>query len=510
MIPLLNPLKEKIWLLVAGSIFIVGGLAIGFWQLANNLFKDNSILSLVAVIIAIFIIALIIGRLIASKAIKPTEYLARSILTVTNEENGVEPPNPEKLDKPSKEFLSSLIQKVYGFKNSMNQLKTEDQTDLSYYQSITNLYPLPIIAINTEQHIGYMNDAALSYLELKANEISDKPLYDVFNISFTSNETLEKWLSEIAGNTVNATETWQRVKLTYPDNRTKKFDLVAHYSQNNSNGLEVVLAIYDRTLLYERDDRDLTFVALAVHELRTPVTILRGYIELFGEELEPKLDAEQKSFMHNMSASAQQLTSFVSNILNVARIEENALNLNLKEEKWEEVLAQVCKDMELRAKVHGKKLVVKIEPNLPTVAVDRVSIYEVIANLIENAIKYTHTDEEIIIDSHLKDGLVETTVIDKGVGIPSNVVAHVFDKFYRSHSSKNSVGGTGLGLFLSKAIIEAHSGQIWVKSKEKEGSTFGFTVQPFVNLAKELETNQSGEIVRGAHGWIKNHSLYRG
>lgn len=130
--------------------------------------------------------------------------------------------------------------------------------------------------------------------------------------------------------------------------------------------------------------------------------------------------------------------------------------------------------------------------------------------MIENAIKYTHTDEEIIIDSHLKDGVVETTVSDKGVGIPSNVVGHVFDKFYRSHSSKNSVGGTGLGLFLSKAIVEAHGGQIWVKSKEKEGSTFGFTVQPYVNLAEELKNSQNGEIVRGAHGWIKNHSLYRG
>lgn len=510
MIPLLNPLKERIWLLIASSIFLVGSLAVGIWVFASKFFDGNTVLPLAIVLIAIFILALLIGKLVTMRALKPTDYLARSILTVTNEENGINPPNLEKLDKPSKEFIASLIQKVYGFKHSINQIKSEDQSDLTYYQAITNLYPLPIVAINTQQHIGFMNDAALNYLELKAEDIADKALYDVFNIAFTSTETLEKWLNSIAGNTVNATETWQRVKLTLPDNRTKKFDLVARYSQNNSNGLEVVLAIYDRTLLYERDDRDLTFVALAVHELRTPVTILRGYIELFSEELEPKLDSEQKSFMHNMSASAQQLTSFVSNILNVARIEENALNLNLKEENWNEVLAQVCKDMELRAKVHGKKLSIKIEPNLPTVAADRVSIYEVIANLIENAIKYTHTDEEIIIDSHLKDGLVETTVIDKGVGIPSNVVGHVFDKFYRSHSSKNSVGGTGLGLFLSKAIIEAHGGQIWVKSKEKEGSTFGFTVQPYVNLAEELKNSQNGEIVRGAHGWIKNHSLYRG
>jgi signal transduction histidine kinase len=510
MIPLLNPLKEKIWLLVAGSIITVSGLGVGIFFVANSFFNDNIFIALALVAVLIFILALVIGRYVAMKAVKPTDYLAKSILTVTNAENAIDPPNPDKLDKPSKEFIASLMQKVYGFNSSISQKNDDEHSDLSYYQAITNLYPLPIIAINTEQHIGFMNDSALSYLELKAEDIADKPLYDVFNISFTSTETLEKWLKSIAGNTVNATETWQRVKLTLADNSAKKFDLVAHYSQNNSNGLEVVLAIYDRTQLYERDDRDLTFVALAVHELRTPVTILRGYIELFSEELEPKLDAEQKSFMHNMSASAQQLTSFVSNILNVARIEENALNLNLKEENWNDVLGQVCKDMELRAKVHGKKLIIKIEPDLPTVAADRVSVYEVVANIIENAIKYTHTDEEIIIDSHLKDGLIETTVTDKGVGIPSNVVGHVFDKFYRSHSSKNSVGGTGLGLFLSKAIVEAHGGQIWVKSKEKEGSTFGFTIQPYVNLADELNNSENGEIVRGAHGWIKNHSLYRG
>ncbi len=283
MIPLLNPLKEKIWLLVAGSIFTVGGVAIAVWITASKFFDDNTLIPMATVFIIIFILSLVLGRLIASKAIKPTDYLARSILAVANNENSIEPPNPDNLDKPSKEFISSLIQKVYGFQNSINQIKNEDQSDLTYYQAITNLYPLPIVAINTEQHIGFMNDSALSYLELKAEDIENKPLYDVFNIAFTSTETLEKWLSSIAGNTVNATETWQRVKLTLPDNRTKKFDLVAHYSQNNSNGLEVVLAIYDRTQLYERDDRDLTFVSLAVHELRTPLTILRGYIELFGE-----------------------------------------------------------------------------------------------------------------------------------------------------------------------------------------------------------------------------------
>jgi signal transduction histidine kinase len=214
--------------------------------------------------------------------------------------------------------------------------------------------------------------------------------------------------------------------------------------------------------------------------------------------------------MHNMGASAQQLTSFVSNILNVARVEENALYLKLKEESWPELIKSACQDMDLRARVHNKKLVLNIDPNIPTAAVDKVSIYEVVNNLIDNAIKYTHTDEEIVVHTYIKDNMIETTVTDKGVGIQPSLIAHVFDKFYRAHQSKNSIGGTGLGLYLSRAIISAHGGNIWVQSKEGEGSTFGFTVPIYANVADQIKKEDNGEIFRGAHGWIKNHSIYRG
>jgi signal transduction histidine kinase len=236
---------------------------------------------------------------------------------------------------------------------------------------------------------------------------------------------------------------------------------------------------------------------------------MRGYIEVFEDELVDKLTREQKDFMHNMSASAQQLSAFVSNILNVAKIEENALVMSLKEENWDKTLRTACKDMEIRAKARGKKIVYQIDKDLPTVAVDRVSIYEVVNNLLDNAIKYMHTDQDIIIRSYEKDGVIETTVTDTGIGIPDNLLDHIFDKFYRSHTSKNSVGGTGLGLYLCRSIISAHGGSIWVQSKEGKGSTFGFSLPTYASVADSIKTEDNGEIVRGAHGWIKNHSLYR-
>lgn len=509
MIPFLNPLKENIWLRTSLSAFFLSVFGVSSWILLTAYIpEDMKIFVLIGLIIILLVISLIIGKLISGFAIAPTDFLARAVLTVTNEENNIDPPKIDDLNSSSRDFLADTIEKIYSLKSY--EPTTDEFDELSYFKTVTNLLPLPMIALDNNQEVTFINKVAQEYLGFSANDIVNKPIHDVFNIEFTSPNTLEEWVKEVSENSVTATETWQRVRLTLPDGQQKKFDLVVRYSKNDPNGIELVLAIYDRTLLYERDDRDLTFVSLAVHELRTPVTILRGYIEVFEDELGPKLDSEQTSFMHNMSASAQQLTSFVSNILNVARIEENALTMQLKEEDWSEVLGQVCKDMGLRAKVHGKKLILNIDENLPKVAVDRVSIYEVIANIIENAIKYTHTDEEIVINTYLKNDCVETTITDKGIGIPSSIIGHVFDKFYRSHSSKNSVGGTGLGLFLSKAIIDAHGGQLWVKSKEGKGSTFGFTIQQYSNIADQLKDNNNGEIIRGAHGWIKNHSLYRG
>jgi signal transduction histidine kinase len=82
-------------------------------------------------------------------------------------------------------------------------------------------------------------------------------------------------------------------------------------------------------------------------------------------------------------------------------------------------------------------------------------------------------------------------------------------KFYRDHRNRAQIGGTGLGLYLSKAIIDAHGGNLWVRSKEGQGSTFGFTLIPYSQLTEELRKTGNTEIVRSAHGWVKNHSLYR-
>ncbi len=510
MLPFLIPLRESVWLKMTLFTLSISTISVGAWILGKNYLPVSNVMLGLGVGAITLSVTVILAKILANSTLQSADFLSRAILLVSHDENQVEPPDPNNLKNPSKLFLQNLATSVYNLaSNEAAQIK-ETVENTAFLQSLNTVLPLPVIALNKNQQIIFVNEAATMYINKPAEECLNKPLYDVINLSFVSDMTLENWIAKTSNDRLTATEAWERVRITFEDQTKKQFDLSAHYSKDGPNGIEVVLALFDRTSHYERDDYDLTFVSLAVHELRTPLTIMRGYIEVFNDELNEKLSPEQTTFMHNMSASAQQLTAFVANILNVVKVEENALDVRLKEEKWPDVLLEACKDMELRATVHGKKLEYQIDDNLPTVGVDRVSIYEVMNNLIDNAIKYTHTGENIVICAYQKGEYIETTISDKGVGIPESLIAHVFDKFYRGHQSKNTTGGTGLGLYLSRAIVSAHGGTIWVKSKEGYGSTFGFTLPIYANIAGELKTEDNGKIVRGAHGWIKNHNLYRG
>lgn len=511
MIPFLAPLRESLWIRIALLTIATSFLSVSAWIVGTQFLPVSGLMLGLSVGALTLAMAVLIGRTIANYAVQSTDFLSRAILLVSHDDVGIEAPNPNSLTNPSRVFLENLATSVYDLAHgTVTESLAKSSNETNYFQSLASAFPLPVLIIDKEQKISYINEVGLLYIKKNIEDVINKPLYDVLNLSFVSSLTLESWLADSSANRLTATEVWERVRLTFEDDTRKQFDLTAHFSKDDTAGIETILTIFDRTRHYERDDHDLTFVSLAVHELRTPLTIMRGYIEVFEDELTENLNPEQTTFMHNMGASAQQLTAFVANILNVARVEENALFVRLKEEPWPEILMGACKDMELRAAVRNKTLSYDIAPDLPTIAVDKVSIYEVLNNLIENSIKYTHTDETIEIKTYLKDGFIETTVTDKGVGIPEGLIGHVFDKFYRAHQSKNSVGGTGLGLFLSRAIISAHGGTIWVKSKEGEGSTFGFTLPIYATVADQIKAEDNGEIVRGAHGWIKNHTLYRG
>jgi two-component system phosphate regulon sensor histidine kinase PhoR len=178
--------------------------------------------------------------------------------------------------------------------------------------------------------------------------------------------------------------------------------------------------------------------------------------------------------------SAKQLASLIENLLNVSKVERNAFSVTTQSVKWTDIVTKSVEDNKLTAAQKQIDLTLQLPTeNVPNVTADPIRIVEVINNLISNAINYTANNGKIEVSVSVGNGEVITAVKDTGKGIPKDALDHLFTKFFRVQgaldTSSNSKG-TGLGLYLSKSIVDLHHGRIWVESEVGKGSTFYFSL----------------------------------
>jgi signal transduction histidine kinase len=505
---LLNETKLSIFMtFVVNNIVLVAA-----WYSLDKVLGLSYVFIIPILVVIMAALAVILSFGLSNFLLQPLKLLWKTILELSPDNATSDMPPLDDISF-GKELASNLVARIYQFvsvSNKINEAKDMQIKDLSHNFIAQNL-PLPLIVLDANETIRFVNQSAATYIGFDAGDLIGKNVYMVLDMAFLSEDTFDNWLKKVKVSSATSANAWQRVKLDVRDNHPKLlFDLAAYYNRDNPDQHETLMVLFDHTKEYSQDDQAISFVALSVHELRTPLTLLRGYIEVFQEEFEGKLTPELNSFMEKMQSQSEQLMAFVNNILNVARIDDNQLELKLQESSWKSIIDASLAGLSIRAKVRGITLTATVADNLPPVAVDSLSIQEVINNLVDNAIKYSGNSTEIKIESHLtNEGLVETNIEDFGLGIPTTSVPNLFTKFYRDHHNRSQVGGTGLGLYLSKAIVTAHGGNIWVRSIEGKGSVFSFTIQPFATINEKTDNGENQEIVRGAHGWIKNHSLYR-
>jgi signal transduction histidine kinase len=502
--------RQKTADFIAGVIVVSNLVLGGLLWLISHYWSIPKLWLLVSFICGSVLLALLLGWLASIYITQPMAILTRVVAHISPDDEAVAAPDTN-TNIIGREVVTALANKIYQITTNTAQLTSSlelKNVDL-HNNVIAKFLPIPLIILNQDSTVVFANSAALQYIRKTEAEVINKNINTVLNMSFKDENTFETWLTNSRANVVVASQRWDHVKLDLEDNpKPLFFDLAVYYNKGHPYGYETIMVLFDHTNLYGQSDNAMNYVALAVHELRTPLTLLRGYIEALEEHMGNRLTVEDSAFVKQMDAAAQQLVTFINNVLNVARINDDQFAIQLRKEKWPDVITTTIEDMKLRAVVQGIALELSIAPNLPTVAVDKISMYEVISNLIDNAIKYSANSKKIIIKSYVnKNGMVETSIQDFGVGIPESVMPNLFDKFYRSHRSRNQVNGTGLGLYLCKSIVTAHGGNIWVNSKEGNGSVFSFTVLPFVNLPKNPNNNPNA--VSSIHGWIKNHTLYR-
>lgn len=426
-------LKNQITIRLFLAMLITNVLAVAafggaYWGLGLPILASTVIAAVAAAVLA-----LCSSLIFAPILLEPLRMTWQAILHVSPGHQGTPPPNLDQV-RLGRELITSLSLQVYQLASNEAATKAAvaHKSEVSQAVSVVDHLPLPMFICNKEQLVINASTAALEYCGVKSADLFGKPLFDSVKLEFPSEFTLEEWMKNAQDNRVTDSAYWERVRvrLVSDENKLHQCDLAAYYNRDDPTGTEFIITLFDRTERYNQDDKAMNFVALAVHELRTPLTVLRGYVEVFEEELGETLSPELKNFMYKLQASTEQLTAFVNNILNVARIEENQLVLQLHEENWTDVLKKATADNELRAQVRGKHITYHIEPNIPPTAVDRVSIYEVISNLLDNAIKYSADSKEIVVSTSVgKDGMIITTIQDFGVGIPESVLPNLFEKF---------------------------------------------------------------------------------
>lgn len=412
---------------------------------------------------------------------------------------------------PNSVVAKKLISQIYKLASSSQALTSTIEEDRSLLSSVLDLLPVSVLVFDKSEKLLYINTTANTQLDAKAGELKGLPITKVLDWLFQTDQTYDVWLEQVRGSKVHEVKAWERVSIMSKDNRRLIGDVAVHYEKNQSHNIETIIVFIDRTTEYTNDEAQLDFVAVAAHELRGPITVIRGYLDVFNQELESVFNVDQRALLQKMAVSAEMLSLYVNNILNVARLDQQTMPLHIRETDWREVLKEAYADLFLRAQVHGRILKLELPVKLSTVAVDRVSIIEVINNLVDNAIKYSNEGGEIVLHTDEHEGLVSTTVVDHGIGIPETVIGNLFKKFYRSHRTSRGVSGTGLGLYLSKVIMDGHGGNIWVRSQVGEGSTFGFDLPTYASIADTLKKgdNNANAIKHTSRGWIKNHAMYR-
>jgi two-component system, OmpR family, sensor histidine kinase VicK len=225
------------------------------------------------------------------------------------------------------------------------------------------------------------------------------------------------------------------------------------------------------------------FVSTASHEMRTPVAAIEGYISLAMNPNVASIDDRAKQYLDKAHQTISHLGELFRDLLSVTKAEEGQLNSKLEPVNLDKLVADAVADMQFAAGKKNLTLIYQIGGQtgkaispLFYVAANPERLREVVMNLIENALKFT-LEGGIKVGLEGNDKDVTVSVSDTGVGIATEDISHLFQKFYRiDNSATRTIGGTGLGLYLCRRVIEAFNGRIWVESKVNEGSTFHFTL----------------------------------
>jgi PAS domain S-box-containing protein len=340
-------------------------------------------------------------------------------------------------------------------------------------EKIIEAIPIGLAYFDRDMRILNMNSTYAQWGYLDGSTAMGKVLYDLRAESRTREHIHRRVL---AGESVDE----KNLEVIPPAGGQALYYDVFYRPVRGGNGassevIGMVTAVIDVTGRLEVERHKDNFLTLASHELRTPITSIKGYTELLLRNSDVTSTPRNKHFLEVIHQQVNHLVRLVNDLVDVSRIERDALPMHRETFNLSSLVAKVAYNMRLVAPSREIKLEV---PNTPVlVNGDRDQLQGVLQNLLENALKYAPEDTpvEVIISS---DGTEAVAAVrDYGVGVPKDQHTKVFERFYRAtNAGSRPRNGLGLGLFIARSIVERHGGRIWVESRQGQGSTFYFAL----------------------------------
>ena len=227
--------------------------------------------------------------------------------------------------------------------------------------------------------------------------------------------------------------------------------------------------------LQKLDEAKDEFISMASHQLRTPLTSIKGYVSMLMDGDVGEVSEEQKHLLQEAFMSSERMVRLIGDFLNVSRLQTGKFVLDKHPVDLAKIVSEEVEGLQTNAQSRGLSFTFKKLKNIPELNLDENKIHQVIMNFCDNAIYYSKENSNINVSLAVVNNQVEFSVKDTGIGVPADEQAQLFNKFFRAtNARKQRPDGTGVGLFLAKKVIDAHDGKIVFESEEGKGSTFGF------------------------------------
>ena len=434
--PAAMPALERalLWISVTGGICVLTGLVLLFW----------------------------LPRSIS----KPILELKQGILEIANH-------NYEKrLDMKNSEEFREVADSFNRMAERLTEYRASTLADIlsakKFLEAIVNSINEPIIGLNTEREILFINNEALNVLNLKRENVIRQSAEELS----LKNDLLRRLIREL----VSPGDKKEPLKI-YADNKESYFK-AAYIPINNTNAdkdephkLGDVILLKNITEFKELDSAKTTFISTISHELKTPISAIMMSLQLLEDKRVGMLNEEQEQLSKSIKDSSQRLLEITGELLNMTQVEAGKLQMMPKITKPIELIEYAIKANQVQADKFNIQIEVEYpEEKIGKLFVDSEKIAWVLTNLLSNAIRYSRENGRVVIGAQQEGDQIELYVQDFGKGIDPRYHQSIFDRYFRVPGTK--VQGSGLGLSISKDFVEAHGGTLTVESELGKGSRF--------------------------------------